>query len=228
MSDSTEQLRPAPDSDIEMGERATGSTYQSKYQPVGYQQTTDSKHLRQRFKPWHEIKEPGKRYVTSETFLHQDGLGRIDRAPPTDCYLSPSSGKLRELVVQATGPIFATGPPTTWARTPSRKAAPWSARLSDMPYDPRKSGGERIFGYMGACLGLLFVLFVPIKDPEIRYGGNYAPFPYTVRRLYIPMLAASKAHHYFSTVWRIPEKCEKCVRRPGQGSALANRQSQSR
>ncbi|KAF2236635.1 hypothetical protein EV356DRAFT_442991 [Viridothelium virens] len=164
-----------------MGERVTSSIYQSKYQPVGHQQAFDPKHLRQRFKPWHEIKEPGKRYVTSEILLHQDGHGRVESAPPTDCYLSPSSGKLRELVVQATGRIFTTGPPTTWARTPSRKAVPWSARLSDMPYDPQKSGGERIFGYMGACLGLLFVLFVPINDPEVRYGGNYAPFPYTYR-----------------------------------------------
>ncbi|KAL9088171.1 MAG: hypothetical protein Q9165_006298 [Trypethelium subeluteriae] len=179
VSDSSEQLRSAPNLDIEMGERVTGSTYQPKYQPVGHQQTSGSKHLRQYFKPWHEIREPGKRYVTSERFLHQDALGRRESAPPTDCYLSPSHGKLRELVVQASSSIIAAGPPTTWARTPPRKAASWSARLSDMPYDPKKSGGERILGYMGACLGLLFVLFVPINDPKTRYGGGYAPFAYT-------------------------------------------------
>ena len=215
VSDSRERLQSVPDSDIEMGERATGSTYQPKYQPVGHQQTVNSRHLRQHFKPWHEIKEPGKRYAANEMFLHQDGLGRVESASPTDCYLSPSTGKLRELVVQATGRVYAAGPPTTWARTPSKKAAPWLARLSDMPYNPQKSERERIFGYMGACLGLLFVLFVPIKDPEIRYGGNYAPFPYTVRRPDDPISTNPEAHHSFSTVRSISEECQKCVRRPG-------------
>lgn len=143
--------------------------------------SSDSYKFRQSFHRLNEVIKEPRGYTNSQIrYPFVDGIGRSTEAPLKDYYLSPTNGQLRELVVQASDKEFDKFNDTTWARRKCHNVSPWSLRLCSMP-DRNKQGGLVFVGkWLLASGGLIFTLVVPIRDPKIRWSGNYAPFPYTV------------------------------------------------
>ncbi|KAI9713843.1 MAG: hypothetical protein M1820_000573 [Bogoriella megaspora] len=125
------------------------------------------------------IKEPLKRYIGQDIkYPFIDAIGREMAVPLKDSYLSPSHGKLRELIVQASDECFSQPNDTTWGRRQSGNTSTWTMRMIGS-LDEAKGSGMYVLQWIGTSLALSVTLWVPISSAYIRWNGHYAPFPYS-------------------------------------------------
>ncbi|KAL9085231.1 MAG: hypothetical protein Q9165_007665 [Trypethelium subeluteriae] len=143
--------------------------------------TRTVRRLRQYFLSPRKIKEPEVSYVHElTTYPYADAIGRVLEVPHKDCYISPTHGKLRELVVQTSDKVFKESNETTWARTDCPNVSYWSLRLvSNLRYQKGESLIWYAIKWVVKCHCLSYVLMFPTNKDPLRWNGNYPPFTYT-------------------------------------------------
>lgn len=170
--------------------------------------------LRQTFWIPRTIKEPQSLFIKErQTYSYIDAIGRSWEVPRKDCYISPTHGKLRELIVQTSDEKFEGFNDTTWARTNCPNVSYWSLRLvSKLHY---YKGSSRVLYVLkwiviSHCLSHL-VLFHPTTDP-ILWHGNYPPFMYSVSCASNHQTQQVSASLHGTVPW-ISQSCSKSPRR---------------
>jgi hypothetical protein len=93
----------------------------------------------------HWVRRAGYAYESNEKFYFRDALSRIHSEYNNDYYLSPSTGKIKSLVVQSVDDVLSNEGNGTWKRTYIRTIAPLPYRLAMWPFnhiDMRESSPE--------------------------------------------------------------------------------------
>ncbi|KAF8545240.1 hypothetical protein BDD12DRAFT_927945 [Trichophaea hybrida] len=121
---------------------------------------------------------------------HRDALGRVRWIRIYDSYIHASTGRVKQLIVQANDAIYngpATRCPRTWDRTFIRPAGAYALRVANWPFVgfqanrglwSEKDGIGIALRWIPACLITCFCLPFARTEAVIRPEGKYRDFPY--------------------------------------------------
>ncbi|KAF8251576.1 hypothetical protein K440DRAFT_475183, partial [Wilcoxina mikolae CBS 423.85] len=119
---------------------------------------------------------------------HRDAMGRVDWFRIPDSYIDASTGRVKQLSVQANDAIYnRVATSHTWRRTFIRPAGAYALRVANWPFSgfqankglwSEKDGIGIALRWIPACLIACFCLPFARTEAVIRPEGKYRDFPY--------------------------------------------------
>ncbi|KAL3480775.1 hypothetical protein BJX99DRAFT_243989 [Aspergillus californicus] len=129
------------------------------------------------------VASPGVEYAFRKIHSHRDALGRVWVGNEDDRYISPTDGRLKELIVQATHAVQGGAQNNTWARKKIGSGLPIHLRVITWglkDWIAGKSLRSRVWlTWVPTHISLLPLLFIPSHlSGEVRNNGHYEEFKY--------------------------------------------------